>query len=269
MRTSLQAIGMSVLFVPMSGSGLHSAAGASTATTPAVVNANGFEERYRRWKEHVRKRTLEAMAQGDKSLARSDRFPFKRVFENEPFRDLVNLGVAALPEMIAKVKEDPQLGTAVYRVSKWRYHVKRTGDAPTRFVWFVEEFPEISSEKGPPGPPGPAQVYPYWWETGRKMVPQLFQKLYRQWKRKKAAGDTERAKDRYQRIVDLGLMALPCIVDKVLAGDADLMPALVTLSDGAISKDAKPEAIRAWWTTRKKELKVLLDTNGGDVGENK
>jgi hypothetical protein len=213
-----------------------------------------FEAKYAAWKQHLRtpQTTQEMIA---------STFPVDAVFNNTYFRDLVAMGPTALPHMFARLDDDRILLGVIRQITKFQFRIVRTGDSPRRYVFTIREFPQISSEGGPPGPPSPARVYKYWWREGRHMTPKLFGVLYGEWRAMKDSGDTAGAKDRYQRMVDLGIVALPCMVAKVQAGDRDLIPAIAELSDNAVAKDATPEAVQAWWARKKPELRVLLEAD--------
>jgi hypothetical protein len=231
---------------------------AEEATTNPAVSQVDIEAKYRAWRQYV---DAQMKARPTSQRLRSDYYPVELVYDNEPFRDLVALGVSALPYLIPKMKEDGDVGWVVGRITKWRIHIERRGDSPRDYVWSLTDFPEVTSENGPPGPPTGRRIYAYWWQTGRMKVPGILDRLYREWQERGNAGDDSGAKDRYQRMVDLGVVALPCMVAKVQAGDGRLIPAIAELSDKAVAKDATPEAVQTWWARKKPELRVLLEAD--------
>lgn len=203
-----------------------------------------FHRRYERWKKHV--------ASVPPSL--SSTFPVKQYYENEPYRNLIALGPAYLPYFTDMAEEDGSSWAPIYDITKWRPEYRRKGDGPTKWVWELDGFPESSSRRGPPGP---ADLWRFWWEQGRHKVPTVFEGLYRKWKQKESEGNRAEAGKLLKRITNLGLFALPCVVEKVLAGDEGLRPVLVELTDGAISKDTDAATTKAWWQTKKQGWAIL------------
>ena len=131
----------------------------------------------------------------------------------------------------------------------------RSGADPTEYVWTVDEFPDLSSAGGPPD----ARVlWLRWWETGREEVPERFEELYDTWRSLREQGEEQAAAETYERIKDLGIVALPLLIEKARKGDRDVIPAILYLSDGEVvgdsgatsgrrKRDPSPSECVAWW----------------------
>lgn len=217
---------------------------------PSLEMDARFREKYQEWRRHRRLSIL-------KSDSVSSNIPLKKfdkmLFDNEPYRKLVALGPAYLPYFIAGVKEDSLLSKPILEITKWRLRYIRVEGSRSGWDRPLENFPELPGVKASRA----GTLFEFWWERGRHKIPTVFEGLYQEWKQKTAAGNQAEADKMLRRITDLGIVALPCIVEKVLAGDEGLRPVLTELSDGAISKDADAATIKTWWKTKKQEWAVL------------
>ena len=119
------------------------------------------------------------------------------------------------------------LGYALYQITKWKWYTIREGKDPRKYVWRVEEFPDIHCEDGPPDS---RKIWLRWWKEGRKFTDQRFEKLYNEWQGLKALNKVKEANKKYQRIIDLGIAALPNIVQKVEQGDTRVIASYIQIN---------------------------------------
>jgi len=196
-----------------------------------------FEAKYRAWLQQRRA-----------APSLSSEFDARRVYDNEPFRAVVRLGPAAVPYMIKKVQQDRMLGYALYRITgfTWHWHLIKK-DAPPE-VWVVDEFP---GERWVGHPPDARLLWLRWWQERGKRTPVWFHQRYREWQRLEREGKQDEANQQYQLIVELGLEALPLMVDTMKKGSSDLVPALSRLTNRAVKEDAKPAECVQWWNDNK------------------
>jgi hypothetical protein len=214
-----------------------------------------FNKRLAVWREYVNRRFQELPT----SRRLSSNLPEREeiLYNNQAYRDLIALGAPAIPFLVEEVQHSSSLASALIDITKWRARLAKEGDTRVRPTVYVEEFPDLRGQTYI----ATGRYWTYWWETGRKKIPQVFERFHKEWQDKKKAGDEAGAKDRYQRMIDLGIVALPCMVAKVQAGDKELIPAIAELSDKAIAKDATPEAVQTWWAKKKPELRILLESD--------
>jgi hypothetical protein len=198
---------------------------------------SAFEARYAAWREHRRR------VSWGSSISN-----WRGAIDSEQYRAMVRLGIPALPFMVEKVREDPLIASAIEDIAKFRPHIRshRTQQGP---LWTVDEFPDVRRPVGRPLDAG--AIWLRWWHERRERTPEWFDQRYREWKRLKTEGKQEEAKQQYQLIVDLGLEALPLMVETMKKGSSDLVPALSKLTNGAVSEDAKPAECVQWWKQNK------------------
>jgi len=177
------------------------------------------------------------------------------LYDNKPFRDLVALGPQAIPFFVEEVQHSSTLAWALMEITKWRGRLIREGDTRVKPIVYLEEFPDLRGQTYI----ATGRIWSYWWETGRKKIPEVFERFYKDWQAKKNAGDDVGAKERYQRMIDLGIVALPCMVAKVQEGDRELIPAIVELSGGELPRAADAAAVRAWWPRKREEIRILIE----------
>jgi hypothetical protein len=173
------------------------------------------------------------------------------VYNNNPaFQKIVDLGVEAVPLIMEKMKTNPHVGEALFRITKWRYHINRTG-TPGNSVWTVEEFPDERETKGPPDV---IRVIERWWVEFRSQVPQRFAALYEEYNSLKDQGKKEEAEEKLLRIKDLGIDALPLLIDKIQQGDTRMIPAMAHLTDKKVPESASSSECVSWWAANKAKL---------------
>ena len=208
-----------------------------------------FKSAYTEWTEYVRTNI-------PSNIMMRSTIPSSLFYDNKPFRKLLALGVSAVPEIMEKCHDDRRLLEALRRLTKWEYHTIRTGKTPETYTWNIEEFPQIK-QKG--GPPDGLDVWRYWWESGRKETASRFNTAYGNWKTQREAGKEFEAQSERRRIFGLGIAALPAMMVKVEKGDADVIPLISELTDGATKADFKPAECLDWWAKNKQIW--LLPTN--------
>lgn len=202
--------------------------------------AREFERRYLAWRKHLQELPPSVSSEGD----------YRRFYENQEFEAIVELGVPAVPVIVAKFRQDQMLGSVLHRITKWMWNDTRVGPGPGQWVWIVDEFPDMKSTRGP---------LPYrelwlrWWREGRQRTPQWFSERCAQWRALSRQGKTEEAKEKYQRMLEVGVGALPYIVERIGKGETDLIPAMSALTDGRVKQDATPNECIEWWNAHKQD----------------
>jgi hypothetical protein len=155
------------------------------------------------------------------------------------FTEIVSLGPGAVPFIVEKLEENPDdllLGKMVQWIAKKRFEAS---DWPT---WDVYE-----------GTRGAAWLCVRWWREGRMETPRRFEALYDEWKSFEKQGQTHGAAAKLKSIVWLGIDALPLIMEKVKAGDAELLPAVNQLTDNALGDQPTIASALAWWEANKEK----------------
>jgi hypothetical protein len=92
-----------------------------------------------------------------------------------------------------------------------------------------------------------------WWQEERHQAPERFRALNTQWKAKTAEGKDAEAKATRRKIIDLGIPALPAVLEEIGQGDTDLIPVVSALTDGKVPKTATREACATWWAENKEK----------------
>jgi hypothetical protein len=177
-------------------------------------------------------------------------------YGTDSYRALVALGARVLPEVWGRLESDGRLARLVWDITKWRYETVRSGAKPGQHVWTVDAFPDMKSTTGPPGW---RSVLLRWWRENPKWTEERFARLYQEWKALTAEGKREEAEARYQAIKDLGIAALPYMMEKVKAGETALMPAIAYLTDGAVPADSDSEACLAWWEENRERWTIPFE----------
>jgi len=154
-----------------------------------------FEEKYQAWVEYT---TAKDLVSGNAGI-------------NSALFAIIELGPPAVPYMIEKMDEnafglDFQLGFAVYQITKKRFD--------------KGEHPEVRDSKSE------ARGYVKWWREQRAETPQRFAQYCATLEAGKSERDAEKAKAALTRIRELGVDALPLLIEKITQGEGDLIPAV-------------------------------------------
>jgi hypothetical protein len=211
----------------------------------AVTLQEQFEARYKAWIQRVER--------GPYSPAGD--FPTERVFGNKEFGEIVALGPKALPFIIAGIRTYPHVAEAASRIAKWEfYFVTGTSARPSRKqVIYVLEFPDIKSTSGIPSA---SEIWLRWWRDNPKWTADRFSKHYAEWQLLTGEGKDKEAEAEYQAIKDLGIAALPFMMERVKQGDRRLMPAISYLTDSAVPADWEPVVALEWWEKNKEQWTI-------------
>ena len=200
-----------------------------------------FEVKYSAWRDWL---------QENRALTPSSIIDMNRLYSNEPFREIVKLGVSAIPYIIEKQQEDHILGYALYQITKWKWHTTREGKDPNEWVWTVEEFPNIREKHGPPDS---RKLWLRWWKEGQKLTNTRFEKFYSEWQELKSQNKDKQAKEKHRRIIDLGIAALPKIMQKIEDGDTALIQTVSKLTDKKVKPNAKKSDCIDWLKSNKEK----------------
>ena len=208
-----------------------------------------FETKYKAWKDYCSQPSISVSSDTT------------RYINNDPYREMIQLGIPALPYMMEKIGSDPSghflcalmppnMKSAVPMITKKKFQITRTGQKRSEFRWTVEEFPDMKElDKRP----AMNKLFLRWWKEGGRSTSQQFEKFYQEWKKLNQEGKETEAKAKYQRMIDLGVAALPYMIEKVEQGDAELVPAISELTDSKVKKDAKQSECLNWWKENKEK----------------
>ncbi len=186
--------------------------------------------------------------------------PRRRPTDGQEFHALSELGVQAVPLMIAKMQQNPDEA----------YPLARAVEHITQKVFPADAYP--AGKNGDLHEA--AKLYIAWWTTGRKDTAAAFEKLYTDWKAAKKDGDNVISMDEviydsvnmtvmvhknsqtpfgeaYYGIKNLGLDVLPLIVAQVQANDCNLLPLISEMTGGRAhfegTPDKRAKGLLKWW----------------------
>jgi len=165
---------------------------------------------------------------------------------NEYYREIVNLGIPALPYIIEKTRDGCwPLGDAVTIITKKRFE--------------EYEQPEYNVRDSKTT----ATAVVKWWPKARKETPQKFRKLYIEWKNLKNQGNEKEKeeKEKLEQIRALGIAALPMIIEKVGQGDNELIPIVSKLTKAKVDPNTSISQCFAWWRDNKQKWLIPFPNN--------
>jgi hypothetical protein len=215
-----------------------------TITVSAEDNiSRTFNEKYNAWKNYILKPEISML-----SIAGPR-------FECSQFKEIVNMGMPALPYIIRAIEQDKSVGDLLWRAVKEiaKVDVRGQYDEKKKVVVF-SDFPDLKPSEN---------VYVHWYRYGRFQTPQRFEKLYTEWKELKKQNKQKESGKTYQKIKDLGLDVLPLIVEKMDQGEDGLDEVFAYLTDEPLNKEQleiysktgkrKAQAYKEWWEKNKEK----------------
>jgi hypothetical protein len=112
------------------------------------------------------------------------------------------------------------------------------------------DFPELGTILGSQNPQ--RKVWQHWFKVGRKWTKQQCESKHSNWKEaKKTHPQQELIKKRARDLARPGIAALPYLIDKIAAGETELIELVSGLTRGKIKEDAKQADVLEWWNKNK------------------
>lgn len=93
------------------------------------------------------------------------------------------------------------------------------------------------------------QILLKFWRQKDQLIKSRFVKLNQE--RKKFLGDEIKTQKILKEIENLGILALPLLVEEIAKGEDPLIQIVAELTDGQVAEDASPTACLAWWAANK------------------
>ncbi|MDH7600026.1 MAG: hypothetical protein QHH07_10410 [Sedimentisphaerales bacterium] len=84
-----------------------------------------FEARYDLWREWIAEHGVSKYS----SIVRTG-----DLYDNEPFRQVIELGTSVIPYIMEKLQKDHALGYALSEITRFEWHVRREGNWPKACV---------------------------------------------------------------------------------------------------------------------------------------
>jgi len=170
-----------------------------------------FEQKYNIWIDYIKSEKIGSSRIHDYT-------------QNAAFKEIVALGVPALPLIMEKIEHEYGLvyGCMSIAASQILRHKAKKLE-PVRI----------------------------WWNTGRLEIPKEFETNYKGWLDAEASGDRQKSEAAIKAIEGLGTLAIPLIQEKIAAGKNKLIPIISRLTDGAVKSNATKEQVVAWWAKDK------------------
>jgi len=111
-----------------------------------------------------------------------------------------------------------------------------------------------------------------WWQGGQKLTKLRFHTIHSKWKDMKKETESERyvAGKQFLKMVDLGIPALPFMIEKVQQGEKEFISAISMLTGGKLKKTSTRAECLDWWNKNKQKwlipfgekIKVVVVTGG-------
>jgi hypothetical protein len=206
-----------------------------------------FEDRYKLWYEYC-------LSQGHSSLT-------YKYTNNEPFREIVALGIPALPYIIEKTMEESRNSPFLFSIFPAICYITKANlvivfkEKDGELVKTISGFPYVAPKENEDS----RAMWMRWWNEGRKEIPQYFEMTYNEWEGAKEEGKDDEAQKKYQQIRKMGIFALPYIMAKISKGDDELIPMVSELTDSAVRTDDKPEDCVEWWQQNKEKWYIPIE----------
>lgn len=159
------------------------------------------------------------------------------------------LGVKALTYLVVAGQTDHYVGRGIYSISKFVPHNVIIKRLPKNLLSTTEEFSDLIETDLRYDA---SKVWLRWWLEGKERTPVWFAERYPKWIDLKQQGKEADAKVMYQKLLDIGLPAIPLWLEKLNANpDAAtkqaIGEALSYLTDGDVKAGLTEAEYSAWW----------------------
>lgn len=143
---------------------------------------------------------------------------------------------------------DIPLSSCMTQMTKIRLISKSNRDEKTMTF---PNFPELGAVKL--GDYKLTEFWRYWYNVGKNSTKQKFEEQYNQYSQAKRTRPDEKSVISYTRrkISELGVVALPLIIEKIDNGETDLIPLVSQLTDNRVKSDAQAQEVLDWWKDNK------------------
>lgn len=161
----------------------------------------------------------------------------------------VPLDLGSLNYLIAIDNVDHFVGRGLFIKSKFEVHNVVLKEEPKDLLSATEEFPNLLQRDVRYDA---RKTWLRWWLDGQERTPQWFGERYPKWLALRQEGKTTEAAAMYQKLLDIGLPAIPLWLEKLQAQpDAPTQQAITeaisSLTDGAIKPGLPVADYAAWW----------------------
>ncbi|MDD3928103.1 MAG: hypothetical protein PHT33_15780 [bacterium] len=210
------------------------------AAEPSPI-AQDFEAKYAAWKEYISQHRIIVQSTA------------KERIDNPFFRSIVEMGSEALPYIAVKMEQEKEadlLWQAMVKIAKVK--INSAYDKTNNRMIFPD-YPDLKPTEN---------VYLCWWREGRFKTGDKFGDLYNNWKTLKSEKKDKEAKELYEQIVNLGIPALPYLVEKV-ESDPEFAMAISRLTGTELPANIRVEECKQWWEKNKQkfELPDVISSN--------
>lgn len=160
-----------------------------------------------------------------------------------PGKELIDLGPTAVPFLIEKMakRQDMELFPRQFKaccaITRKRFQpcevmaAARAGTLPDLFV--------------------------HWWNVERRNNPQAFAALYDDWKAAMKEGNLSATHDALEGMRNMGVDALPFIMEKIRGGDDELVPLVGRIMGKPVGGDRPTAAsVLEWWIANEKIIRL-------------
>jgi len=108
------------------------------------------------------------------------------------------------------------------------------------------------------------ELWSRWWHGGSQFTGQRFEAKHNEWKVMKKENHLEKsnAKRRLSEMTDLGIPAIPFMIEKVEQGETDFIPLISRLTNKELSETATQQECLEWWN--KNNQKWLIPFSEGN-----
>ncbi|MFO7947434.1 MAG: hypothetical protein R6V19_11555 [Armatimonadota bacterium] len=216
-----------------------------------------FDRRYRAYRE-------KAVVALPTSSRLSSRVGPSATYHLLEYEQLLRLGLPALPLFM-----EAHLGHAVKQITGFTFDYIRVGDRPGDRIWYVDKFPDMRSDTGQP-----KKVLERWYATGETWTPKKCAEYFHQYNKLKANGEQEQAGQALRKITELGIAALPWLVQRIGDGNTELIPIAAQITKGkyrpkpALKAEASPRQVVEWWEEHKQRWVIPWPEDETERSEN-
>ena len=150
--------------------------------------------------------------------------------------------------------DDFALDACLYKMTKYRSpNVLNRNEKTLTFL----DFPEMNAIKLEENPH--TKLWQHWFKTGKNLMKQKFEGKYNEYSDVKHSRPNEKSaiSSTRNKIAELGVVALPLIIEKIEKGETDLTPLVSQLTNNKVKSDAEAKEVLNWWKENKERWTIF------------
>jgi hypothetical protein len=170
----------------------------------------------------------------------------KTHINSSPFKNLVALGVPAVPFVIKRLETNPDaiwLNKVLEKILKIRRFESTYDKEKKQFVFNKD----LNVSDG-------VNIWVRWWKVDKYNTKERFDKIYKEYEQVRSLRSHKTYREKYEKVTDEGIPILSKLIKKIRRGEDTLIPMVAVLTNGEVKILTSVKKTLEWWDEKGKEI---------------